>query len=135
MKPLSLALLVTLAGCATAQPVISPEQQRSFEDMVRQAEAAGAASEPQAAVEHLRDAKSEFAYARRVPRDPAHARRLLAQAQRDAELALALARHHLDEQNDRRATGRREEKAAEAAPSASSAYGGEAAPCCAASSP
>jgi hypothetical protein len=120
--PASFVVLVTLAGCATAQPVISPEQQRSFEDVVRQAEAAGAASEPQAAVEHLRDAKSEFAYARRVPRDPAHARRLLVQAQRDAELALALARHHLDEQNDRRATGRRDEKAAEA----SSPYGSEA---------
>jgi hypothetical protein len=118
MKLSSFVLLMLVGGCATAQPLVSPGQRKSFEDVVRQAEAAGAATEPPAAVEKLRDAKSEFEYAQRIPRDPAHARRLLAQAQGDAELALTLARRHLQENADGRETARHDEKATEAAASA-----------------
>jgi hypothetical protein len=114
MKLSSLAFLMIVGGCATAQPLVSPGQRKSFEDVVRQAEAAGAATEPPAAALHLRDAKSEFEYAQRIPRDPAHARRLMEQAQGDAELALTLARRHLQENADGRETARRDEKATEA---------------------
>ena len=121
MKTSSFALLLVVwgcvGGCATAPPLVSPDQRKSFEDVVRQAEAAGAATEPPAAAEKLRDAKSEFEYAQRIPRDPEHARQLLEQAQGDAELALTLARRHLQEIADEREAARRDEKATEAATS------------------
>jgi Domain of unknown function (DUF4398) len=90
-EKISLCLLVAFLGCATTPPVVSLDQRRAFLDVVRKAEAAGAAVEPPDAVVLLRDAKADFDYAQRVPRNPDHARHLLLKAQAEAELALSRA--------------------------------------------
>jgi len=98
MKLASLFLTFAVVGCATAAPAISSSQSQAFADAVRDAEAEGAANEPPEAVRLLREAKSGFAYAQRLPMDPDHAHRVLAKAQADAEAALQLARRRHQEQ-------------------------------------
>jgi hypothetical protein len=98
MKLASLFLMFAAIGCATAPPIISPTQGQAFAEVVRAAEAEGAANEPPEAVRLLREAKSGFAYAQRLPMDPDHARRVLAKAQSDAEAALQLARRRHQEE-------------------------------------
>jgi hypothetical protein len=92
MKNFAFCVLVACGGCATTQPfVLSNEQVKSFRDVVRDAEAAGAADGPPEAVQRLSDAKSEFEYSQHLPLYPDRARQLAAKAQTDAEAALALA--------------------------------------------
>ena len=118
MKP-SIALLMIFGGCATARPRL-PSQRKSFEDVVRKAEAAGAATEPPEAAAKLRDAKSEFGYARNGSRDPrARASAAPPQAQDDAELALTIARRHLPGQRRRQGDGQARRETSEAATSVS----------------
>ena len=88
-------LLAGAIGCATAQPfVLSNEQRSHFRQVVREAEAAGALDGPPEAAQHLADAKSDFDYAQHLPRYPERARDLVTKAQAEGELALALARQH-----------------------------------------
>jgi hypothetical protein len=99
MKLLSLSLLVGLSACATATPpAVSIQQINAFDDLVKRAEAAGAAEEPQEAAARLHEAKSDFYYAQHIPADPDHARRLVAKAQADAQAALDLAQRHTQQQ-------------------------------------
>ena len=92
MKILAFCLAAAALGCATAQPLlISDHQRKSFEDVVRDAEAAGATEGPPQATARLADARSEFEYAQHLPLYPDRARLLVAKAQADAELALQLA--------------------------------------------
>lgn len=128
MRASLVAGLAILGGCATAQPLMSQGQVKRFDDVVRDAEAAGAAAEPPAAAEHLRDAKSEFEYAQHLPRDPEHARKLLEQAQADADLALTLARGHVQDVSDARASELRQARAEQATPLPAIAPGGPSAP-------
>jgi hypothetical protein len=94
MKLLSVCLMAASLGCATAQPLlISAPQRERFEDVVRNAEAAGAADVPEAAA-RLADARSELEYAQHLPLYPDRARLLVAKAQADAEQALRSARDH-----------------------------------------
>jgi len=96
-------------GCATAPPlVISPQQRTRFQNLVRDAEAAGAAQGPPAAAARLADAKSEFEYAQHLPMYPDRARLLVAQAQADAEAALELARRDAQARATLRETRRQE---------------------------
>jgi hypothetical protein len=88
----ALCLLTTTLGCAAAAPFeISDQQRKHFEDVVRDAEATGAAEAPSLAAERLADAKSEFEYAQHLPLYPDRARALADKAQADAETALQLA--------------------------------------------
>jgi hypothetical protein len=92
MKTLAFCLLVASAGCATTQPfVLSAQQVKSFREVVREAEAAGAADGPPEAVQRLSDAKSEFEYSQHLPLYPDRARQLAVKAQDDALAALTLA--------------------------------------------
>ena len=92
MKIISLCLVAASLGCATAQPLLLSDQQRKrFEDVVRDAETAGAAEGPPLAAARLADARSEFEYSQHLPMYPDRARLLVAKAQADAELALQLA--------------------------------------------
>jgi hypothetical protein len=91
-------VLVLSAGCATAQPVVSDGERQAFAKVIREAEAEGAASEPPDAVALLRDAKSDFDYAQRLPMNPVKARHMLATAQKEAQKALALARQRREDQ-------------------------------------
>lgn len=109
MKLFVLCALMSSVGCATAQPlVISPQQRTRFHDLVRDAEAAGAAQGPPAASARLADAKSEFEYAQHLPMYPDRARLLVAQAQADAEAALELARREAQARATVGETGRQE---------------------------
>jgi non-ribosomal peptide synthetase component F len=94
MKGLVIVLgLASLAGCATAQPlVVSDEQYRRFTGAIREAEQSGIADGPAEAVRLLDEAKSGFEYAQRLPLYPDRARELLEKAQRDADAAVALVR-------------------------------------------
>jgi hypothetical protein len=92
-------LLAASAGCATAQPfALSDQQVKSFREVIREAEAAGAADGPPEAAQRLSDAKSEFEYSQHLPLYPDRARELAAKAQVDADAALALAKRQADEQ-------------------------------------
>jgi hypothetical protein len=92
MKNLAFGLLVACVGCATTQPfVLSAQQVKSFRDVVRDAEAAGAADGPPEAAQRLSDAKSEFEYSQHLPLYPDRARELAVKAQTDAEAALVIA--------------------------------------------
>jgi hypothetical protein len=99
MKIVSLSLLLVFGGCATAPPpIVSAAQKQAFSDVVRKAEAEGAATDPPEAAQLLREAKSEFDYAQRMPRTPARARSMLKKAQADAEAALLMARRRHEDQ-------------------------------------
>jgi hypothetical protein len=94
MKLVPLCFLAASLGCATAQPLLISAQQRElFGEVVRDAEAAGAAEEPEAAA-RLAEARSELEYAQHIPMYPDRARLLVAKAQADAEQALRLAQNH-----------------------------------------
>ena len=117
MKISLLACLVAFGGCATAPPIVSPGQRQAFADVVRDAEAEGAATEPPEAARLLAEAKSGFDYAQRIPKDPAHARRVLTKAQTDAETALLMARRRHEDQQAARIKARQDvEIATETAP-------------------
>lgn len=80
-------------GCATAQPFApSSAQQARFDQVVREAEAAGVNDGPRDAATLLAEAKSTWAYAQHLPKYPERARELAAKAQHDAETALMMAR-------------------------------------------
>jgi hypothetical protein len=99
MKSFAFGLLVACVGCASTQPfALSAQQVKSFRDVVRQAEAAGAADGPAEAVQRLSDAKSEFEYSQHLPLYPDRARELAAKAQDDAEAALAIAQRQAQAQ-------------------------------------
>jgi hypothetical protein len=86
-------LVGLLMGCATTQPFVLSESQRTqFAEAVRQAEAAGANDGSYEAHSLLANAKSDFEYAQHLPKYPERARALAAKAQRDAETALVVAR-------------------------------------------
>jgi len=92
MRIFAFCILVTSIGCATTQPfALSDQQVKSFREVVREAEAAGAAEGPPEAVQRLSDAKSEFEYSQHLPLYPSRAREVAAKAQADAEAALAIA--------------------------------------------
>jgi hypothetical protein len=86
---LSLAVALWGGACASAPPV-TPEASLAFQT-IQDADVAGAARCPRAA-ERLDAAKSEADYARHLPGDVEHARRLYLRAQADAELAVVLTR-------------------------------------------
>jgi len=101
MKTFAFCLLIASAsaGCATTQPfALSQQQVKSFREVVREAEAAGAADGPPEAAQRLSDAKSEFEYSQHLPLYPDRARALAAKAQDDAEAALAIAQRESGEQ-------------------------------------
>lgn len=99
MKNLAFCLLFASAGCATPQPfVVSEQQAKSFREVVREAEAAGAAEGPPEAAQKLSDAKSELEFSQHLPLYPDRARALAAKAQDDAEAALAIAQREAREQ-------------------------------------
>ena len=109
MKLFVFCALMSSVGCATAQPlVISPQQRTRFQNLVRDAEAAGAAEGPPAASARLADAKSEFEYAQHLPMYPDRARLLIAQAEADAEAALEIARRDARSRATLRYTGRQQ---------------------------
>jgi hypothetical protein len=113
MKLLALSLFMAGIGCASAQPLVVSDQQRKlFSDMVRDAEAAGAAEgSPQARV-HLADAKSEFEYAQHLPQYPDRARSMVIKAEEDAALALKLAQREAVERRALVESSRRDEGSA-----------------------
>jgi hypothetical protein len=92
MRPSVSSLLgvgaVLAVGCASSPPVAQQEQSSAS---IRAAEEVGATHVPQAAL-HLQLAKEEFEASKHEKSDKDRASRLLARAQVDAELALALAR-------------------------------------------
>jgi hypothetical protein len=99
MKTFAFCLLGACVGCATARPfALSDQQVKSFREVVREAEAAGAADGPPEAAQRLSDAKSEFEYSQHLPLYPDRARELVAKAQADADAALALAQREATEQ-------------------------------------
>jgi hypothetical protein len=100
MKIASLSLLVVFTGCATSppKPILTAEQRQAFAEVIREAQAEGADSEPPEAARLLREAKSEFEYGQRLPKYPEKARAVLAKAQSDAEAALRMARRRHQEQ-------------------------------------
>jgi hypothetical protein len=117
MKLFALFVLVTTLGCATTQPlVISDQQRKLFQDVIRNAEAAGAAEGPPLATQRLAEAKSEFEYSQHLPMYPDRARRLVTKAQADAETALKLAQSETQTRLLARETVRLEYLAGSAAP-------------------
>jgi hypothetical protein len=93
MKIVALCVLASCLGCAASAPLlISDQQRRQFEDVVREAEAAGAAEGPPLAASRLAEAKSEFEYSQHLPMYPDRARLLVAKAQEDADAALEMSR-------------------------------------------
>jgi hypothetical protein len=80
-----------VSGCASARVDATFDEATLAAQTIRDAEAAGAARCPSAA-HLLESAKDEEAYARHVPGDPEHARRLYRRAQVDAELAIVQTR-------------------------------------------
>jgi hypothetical protein len=98
MRTFAFCLVVASVGCATVQPFsLSDQQVKSFREVVREAEAAGAADGPPEAAQRLSDAKSEFEYSQHLPLYPDRARELAAKAQADADAALALAHREAEE--------------------------------------
>jgi hypothetical protein len=96
----SLSLLVLFAGCATSppRPILTAGERQAFAEVIREAQAEGADSEPPEAARLLREAKSEFEYGQRLPKYPERAKGILAKAHSDAEAALRLARRRHQEQ-------------------------------------
>jgi hypothetical protein len=109
MKTLAFWLSVASAGCASTQPfALSAQQVKSFREVVREAEAAGAADGPPEAVQRLSDAKSEFEYSQHLPLYPDRARQLAVKAQDDAVAALTLAQQKAQAQIEVRQEERHE---------------------------
>ena len=72
----------------------SNEQRALFNEVIRQAEAAGAVEGSPEAARCLADAKSDFNYAQRIPRYPDRARQMATKAQEEGAEALRLAQQH-----------------------------------------
>ena len=72
----------------------SSEQRALFNEVIRQAEAAGALEGPPEAARCLAEAKSDFDYAQRIPRYPDRARQMATKAQEEGAEALRLAQQH-----------------------------------------
>ena len=91
MKPFAATALAALVGCATSQPYVVTDAQRShFENDVRDVEAAGVADGPPEARQMFADAKSNFEYAQHLPLYPDRARSLATKAEKDLQKVLAL---------------------------------------------
>jgi hypothetical protein len=115
MRLVGICLVVGAVGCA-AQPFVPSNEQRAlFNDVVRQAEAAGAVEGSPEAARCLADAKSDFNYAQRIPRYPDRARQLATQAQEEGAQALRLAQQHRREMAALAREGARLEAAADVA--------------------
>ena len=115
MRLIRICLVVGAVGCA-AQPFVPSNEQRAlFNDVVRQAEAAGAVEGPPEAARCLADAKSDFNYAQRIPRYPDRARQLATKAQEEGAEALRLAQQHRREMAALAREGARVEAAANVA--------------------
>ena len=115
MRFIGIYLVVGVAGCA-AQPFVPSNEQRAlFNDVVRQAEAAGAVEGSPEAARCLADAKSDFNYAQHIPRYPDRARQLAIKAQEEGAEALRLAQQHRRETAALARAGARVEAAADAA--------------------
>jgi hypothetical protein len=94
MRFIGICLIAGAVGCA-AQPFMPSNEQRAlFNDVVRQAEAAGALEGPPEAARCLAEAKSDFDYAQRIPLYPDRARQVAAKAQEEGAEALRLAEQH-----------------------------------------
>jgi hypothetical protein len=94
MRFIGICLIAGAVGCA-AQPFMPSNEQRAlFNDVVRQAEAAGAVGGSPEAARCLADAKSDFEYAHHIPRYPDRARQVAAKAQEEGAEALRLAQEH-----------------------------------------
>jgi hypothetical protein len=93
----------------------SNEQRALFNDVIRQAEAAGAVEGPPEAARCLADAKSDFNYAQRIPRYPDRARQMATKAQEEGAEALRLAQQHRREMAVLAREGARVEAAADLA--------------------
>ena len=94
MRFIGICLIAGAVGCA-AQPFVPSNEQRAlFNEVVRQAEAAGAVEGPPEAARCLAEAKSDFDYAQRIPLYPDRARQLAAKAQEEGAEALRLAEQH-----------------------------------------
>jgi|HubBroStandDraft_2_1064218.scaffolds.fasta_scaffold69452_2 hypothetical protein len=118
MRLVGICLVVGAVGCA-AQPFVPSNEQRAlFNDVVRQAEAAGAVEGSPEAARCLADAKSDFDYAQRIPRYPDRARQLATKAQEEGAQALRLAQQHRREMAALAREGARVEAAADVATTA-----------------
>lgn len=115
MRFFGISLVAAAVGCA-AQPFVPSNEQRAlFNDVVRQAEAAGASEGSPDAARCLADAKSDFNYAQHIPRYPDRARQLAAKAQEEGAEALRLAQQHRREMAALARAGARVEAAADVA--------------------
>ena len=115
MRFLGICLVVGAVGCA-AQPFVPSNEQRAlFNDVVRQAEAAGAVEGSPEAARCLADAKADFDYAQRIPRYPDRARQLAIKAQEEGAEALRLAQQHRREMAALAREGARVEASADVA--------------------
>jgi hypothetical protein len=118
MRFIGICLVAGAVGCA-AQPFVPSNEQRAlFNDVVRQAEAAGAVEGSPEAARCLADAKSDFNYAQRIPRYPDRARQLAIKAQTEGAEALRLAQQHRREMAALAHEGARVEAATDVAPTA-----------------
>jgi hypothetical protein len=94
MRLIGTCLIVAAVGCAEQPFMPSSEQRALFNEVIRQAEAAGAAEGPPEAARCLAEAKSDFDYAQRIPRYPDRARQMATKAQEEGAEALRLAQQH-----------------------------------------
>jgi hypothetical protein len=94
MRFIAICLVVGAVGCAEQPFMPSSEQRALFNQVIRQAEAAGAAEGPPEATRCLAEAKSDFDYAQRIPRYPDRARQMATKAQEEGAEALRLAQQH-----------------------------------------
>jgi len=118
MRLIGVCLVAGAVGCA-AQPFVPSNEQRAlFNEVVRQAEAAGAVEGSPEAARCLADAKSDFNYAQRMPRYPDRARQLAIKAQEEGAEALRLAQQHRREMAALAHEGARVEAAADVTPTA-----------------
>jgi hypothetical protein len=97
MRFIAICLVVGAVGCAEQPFMPSSEQRALFNQVIRQAEAAGAAEGPPEAARCLAEAKSDFDYAQRIPRYPDRARQMATKAQEEGAEALRLAQQHRHE--------------------------------------
>jgi hypothetical protein len=114
MRFIGICLIVVGAvGCAEQPFMPSGEQRALFNDVIRQAEAAGAVEGSPEAARCLADAKADFNYAQRIPRYPERARQLAIKAQEEGAEALRLAQQHRREMAALAREGARVEAAAD----------------------
>ncbi len=115
---IGICLMVGAVGCAEQPFMPSNEQRALFNEVVRQAEAAGAVEGSPEAARCLADAKSDFNYAQRIPRYPDRARQMATKAQEEGAEALRLAQQHRREMAALAREGARVQAAVDVAPAA-----------------